>query len=129
MTLCMSQQHIKTNSTMEMQPNSYFFVLFFTAYIYATTIFHELEFGDIAVMQIFCSIVTCILILIGSLRCLKKQRQWTRYLVRVHFLIVFIIFINIRCRYTLELPQFHNVLTTYGHVFFCPTLFCYITNH
>ena len=47
-------------------------------YNYATTklakkVVHEIKFGDIAVMKIktICGVVTGILILIGSLRCLK----------------------------------------------------------
>ena len=51
------------------------------AYNYATSRFskdivHELEFGDIAVVQIepICSRVTGILILIGNLRCLKEVK-------------------------------------------------------
>ena len=46
-------------------------------------VFHELKFGDVAVMQIqtICSLVTNILILIGSLRCLKEADPMDMILV------------------------------------------------
>ena len=89
---------------------------------------YELEFGAVAVMQTWTiwSIVTDILILIGSLRFLKRQRQWTWYLENVNFKRVFLIFSYICWRYTLELPlrgnsnvslqqmrQFQGVPTSY----------------
>ena len=75
----------------------------------------ELEFSHIAVMQIYiiCSRVTGILILIGSLGCLKEVKTMEMILGNVNFQIVlFLIFSNICCRYTLEL-QFQYVPTTY----------------
>ena len=62
----------------------------FVKYYHATTslaksIVQESKFGDIAVMYegclaniSNCHIVTGILILIGSLRCLEEESQWTR---------------------------------------------------
>ena len=49
--------------------------------------------------------VTRILILIGSLGCLKEVKTMGMILGNVNFKIVFfLIFSNICCRYTLELP-------------------------
>ena len=48
---------------------------------------HELEFGDIAVMQIqtICSAVPGILILIGSLGCLKEVKTMDMILGKCKF--------------------------------------------
>ena len=48
---------------------------------------HELEFGGIAVMQIktFCSRVTGVLILIGSLGCLKEVKTMDMILGKCKF--------------------------------------------
>ena len=52
-----------------------------------------------------CSKVTGILILIGILRCLKEAKTMDMILgINVNFKIVFLIFRNICCRSTLELP-------------------------
>ena len=58
---------------------------------------HEINVGDIAIMQIVivCAIVTGILILVGSWRSLNGHDN---------FKIVFLIFSNICCWYILELP-------------------------
>ena len=52
---------------------------------------HEIKFGDIAVIQIqtICGIVTGIIILIGSLRCLKEVKTMDMILgLSVNFNIV-----------------------------------------
>ena len=56
-------------------------------YQVSKSIVHEFKFGDIAI----------ILILIGSLRCLKEVKT-------MDMIVFFLIFSNICCRYTLELP-------------------------
>ena len=53
--------------------------------------------------------MTGILILIGSLGCLKEVKTMDIILGNVNFQIVFFLtFSNIRCRYTLELPHKGN---------------------
>ena len=58
--------------------------------------------------MVYCchaNITTGILKLIGSLGCLKEVKTTDMILGNVHFQIVFfLIFSNICCRYTLELP-------------------------
>ena len=59
-------------------------------------------------------IVKGILVLIGSLRCLKVESQWTWcYLFSVYFKIGFHDFSNIYCWYTLELPLEAIPMCTY----------------
>ena len=56
---------------------------------------HELDFGDIAVMQIktMCCRVTGILILIGSLGCLKDEKPMDM--------------IPVKCKFPNNFPYFH----------------------
>ena len=64
-----------------------------------------------------CSIVTDILILIGSLRCLKEAKIVDMILgICVNSKIVFLIFSNICCRYILELPHRGNSNVSLQHM-------------
>ena len=68
---------------------------------------HEIKFRDITVIQIekICGIVTGIIILIGSLRCLKEAKTMGHDTgFKRKFKFSFLIFSNICCWYTLELP-------------------------
>ena len=62
---------------------------------------HEIEFGDIIVMQLktICCIVTGIIILIDSLRCLKeaKKNNGHDYGLKCKFKHSYLLFSNICC--------------------------------
>ena len=87
-------------------------------YQVSKSIVHEIKFGDIdsCKYEQFVIYVTGILILIGSLRCLKEKTQWTCYLHSVYFKIGFLNFSNICCWYTLvSMKQLQCAHTTYVH--------------
>ena len=68
---------------------------------------HEIKFGDIAVIQIqtICGIVTVIIILIDSLRCLKEAKAMDMILgVSVNFNIVSLFSITYVVWFTLKFP-------------------------